>query len=163
MDEPHDPLALDHQLCFALYAASRAMTGLYRELLADLGLTYPQYLVLLVLWERDALPVKDLGVALRLDSGTLSPLLRRMEAAGWLRRGRCPQDERVVRVSLTGEGVELRERVRAIPGQALRATGVPAAHAAELRGLLEQITRSVEAAAEASRSAATEGAPGRRT
>ncbi|MFD0776031.1 MarR family winged helix-turn-helix transcriptional regulator, partial [Streptomonospora algeriensis] len=83
-----DPQTLERQLCFAVYAASRAMTGLYRELLGDLDLTYPQYLAMLVLWEHGELTVKELGRRLRLDSGTLSPLLRRLEAGGLVRRSR---------------------------------------------------------------------------
>jgi len=138
-----DPLALDRQLCFSLYTASRALTGLYREILADLGLTYPQYLVMLVLWERGTLPVKDLGTALSLDSGTLSPLLRRMEGAGLLTRRRGPEDERIVHVSVTDEGGRLRERAEGVPDRVLRATGLPVARIEELRGLLDHVTRSV--------------------
>jgi DNA-binding MarR family transcriptional regulator len=153
-----DPLSLDEQLCFSLYAASRAMTGLYRELLADLGLTYPQYLAMLVLWERGTLPVKDLGAALRLDSGTLSPLLRRLEAGGLVRRERATDDERVVRIALTDEGAALRDRATGIPFRVLCATGIPEDEAGGLRDLLDRITASVGAVASsmaADRSAAT--------
>ncbi|QVJ02935.1 MarR family transcriptional regulator [Nocardiopsis eucommiae] len=142
-----DPLALDRQLCFSLYTASRALTGLYREILADLGLTYPQYLVMLVLWERGTLPVKELGIALSLDSGTLSPLLRRMEGAGLLTRRRGPEDERIVHVSVTDEGGRLRELARGIPDQVLSATDLPVSRIEELRGLLDHVTRSVAGAA----------------
>ncbi|PWV46770.1 MULTISPECIES: MarR family winged helix-turn-helix transcriptional regulator [Nocardiopsis] len=142
-----DPLALDRQLCFSLYTASRALTGLYREILADMGLTYPQYLVMLVLWERGTLPVKELGIALSLDSGTLSPLLRRMEGAGLLTRRRGPEDERIVHVSVTDEGSRLRELAQGVPDQVLRATGLPVARIEELRGLLDHVTRSVTGAA----------------
>ncbi|WP_017586290.1 MarR family winged helix-turn-helix transcriptional regulator [Nocardiopsis ganjiahuensis] len=138
-----DPLALDRQLCFSLYTASRALTGLYREILADLGLTYPQYLVMLVLWERGTLPVKDLGLALSLDSGTLSPLLRRMEGAGLLTRRRGPEDERIVHVSVTEEGARLRERAGDVPEQVLCATDLSAGRVEELRALLDHVTRSV--------------------
>ncbi|MET9711236.1 MarR family transcriptional regulator [Nocardiopsis alba] len=138
-----DPLALDQQLCFALYTASRALTGLYREILTDLGLTYPQYLVMLVLWEHDPLPVKELGRALSLDTGTLSPLLRRMEGAGLLTRSRGSEDERVVHVALTDEGARLRERARDIPHRVLCATGLPRDRVEDLRSLLDQVTRSV--------------------
>ncbi len=141
-----DPLALDRQLCFSLYTASRALTGLYREILADLGLTYPQYLVMLVLWERRTLPVKELGLALSLDSGTLSPLLRRMEGAGLLTRRRGPEDERIVHVSVTEEGARLRERAGGIPDQLLCATDLPTERVEELRTLLEHVTRSVTGA-----------------
>ncbi|WP_017580396.1 MarR family winged helix-turn-helix transcriptional regulator [Nocardiopsis valliformis] len=138
-----NPLALDRQLCFSLYTASRALTGLYREILADLELTYPQYLVMLVLWERETLPVKELGLALSLDSGTLSPLLRRMEGAGLLTRRRGPEDERIVHVSITEEGTRLRERATGIPEQILCATDLPLARLGELQGMLDHLTRSV--------------------
>ncbi|MFC4561773.1 MarR family winged helix-turn-helix transcriptional regulator [Nocardiopsis mangrovi] len=143
-----DPLSLDNQLCFAVYAASRALTGLYRELLADLGLTYPQYLVMLVLWERGTLPVKELGAALRLDSGTLSPLLRRLEAGGLVARTRGTDDERVVRIALTDRGAALRERATGIPDRVLCATGIPEDGVGELRALLDRITESAGAAAQ---------------
>ncbi|MBR8743095.1 MarR family winged helix-turn-helix transcriptional regulator [Nocardiopsis sp. MG754419] len=140
-----DPLALDNQLCFALYTASRALTGLYREILTDLGLTYPQYLVMLALWEHGTLPVKELGQVLSLDTGTLSPLLRRMEGAGLLTRRRGPEDERIVRVRLTEEGERLRDRADGIPDQVLCATDLPLEKAVELRTLLDHVTRSVNA------------------
>src|SRR5919197_888092 len=105
-----DWLRLDQQICFSLNAASRAFGGIYRVILKDLGLTYPQYLVMLLLWEHGELPVKKLGEHLRLDSGTLSPLLKRLEAAGLVRRERSARDERSVEVRLTEEGVALREQ-----------------------------------------------------
>ncbi|MBB5939847.1 MarR family winged helix-turn-helix transcriptional regulator [Streptomyces zagrosensis] len=108
-------LLLEDQLCFALYAASRSVTAGYRPLLDELGLTYPQYLVMLVLWERDQVPVRDLGAALHLESSTLSPLLKRLEASGLIRRERRADDERSVAVSLTQAGTDLREKARAIP------------------------------------------------
>ncbi len=104
-------LLLDNQLCFALYAASNAMTRLYRDRLEPLGLTYPQYLVLLVLWEGDNLTVSQLGERLYLDSGTLTPLLKRMETAGHIARRRDPADERQVRISLTPAGQALKADV----------------------------------------------------
>ena len=107
-------LRLDAQLCFALYAASRKVSRTYREPLKHLGLTYPQYLVLLVLWEQDHRTVSQLGSALTLDSGTLSPLLRRMEASGFVTRARAAQDERSVVVSLTPLGQELRDQTAVI-------------------------------------------------
>lgn len=141
-----NPLALDNQLCFSLYAASRAMTGLYRELLGDLGLTYPQYLVMLVLWERGTLTVKELSRALHLDSGTLSPLLRRLEGAGLLTRERSSTDERVVEVSATPKGDELRARAEAVPERILCAAGLSQDRVRELRETLGLLTRSVETA-----------------
>ena len=114
-------LLLDHQLCFALYTASLAMTKLYKPLLAPLGLTYPQYLALLCLWESDGLTVSHLGERLQLDSGTLTPLLKRMEAAGWLTRERSAEDERRVLVWLTPTGQALKQQARAIPQCVLQA------------------------------------------
>jgi len=108
-------LKLDNQLCFALYSASLAMTKLYKPLLAELGLTYPQYLVMLVLWERDGLMVSELGERLFLDSGTLTPLLKRLEAAGLVARIRALDDERRVHVTLTAEGRKLKSRAAKIP------------------------------------------------
>lgn len=108
-------LLLDNQLCFALYSASLAMTKLYKPLLDELGLTYPQYLVMLVLWERDGLTVSDVGDRLSLDSGTLTPLLKRLEASGFLTRIRDVQDERRVRISLSATGRRLKARAARIP------------------------------------------------
>jgi len=112
---PRDPLQLDDQLCFALYNASRALTRAYAPLLEPLGLTYPQYLVLLVLWERDGLPVKEVGERLALDSGTLTPLCKRLELQGLVERRRGEDDERIVRIFLTTEGRALRGKARKIP------------------------------------------------
>ena len=110
-----DMLKLDNQLCFAIYSTSLAMTRLYKPLLDKLGLTYPQYLVMLALWERDGLTVSELGERLFLDSGTLTPLLKRLEAAGLLVRLRDVQDERRVRITLTGQGRALRDGAQPIP------------------------------------------------
>ncbi|MDX3800668.1 MarR family transcriptional regulator [Streptomyces sp. AK04-3B] len=126
-------LLLDEQLCFALYAAQRAVTAAYRPLLDELGLTYPQYLVLLVLWERGETRVKDLASALRLDYGTMSPLLKRLEAAGLVRRERAAHDERSVLVACTGPGEELRRRAERVPEALLASTGLETAEIARLR------------------------------
>ncbi len=139
-------LRLDQQLCFSLNAASRAFGGVYRVLLKDLGLTYPQYLVMLVLWEDGELPVKRIGERLRLDSGTLSPLLKRLEAAGLVSRERSPEDERSVTVRLTSEGSALRERAGQVPRRLLTATGLPIEDLAALRGLLERVTGALDSA-----------------
>jgi MarR family transcriptional regulator, organic hydroperoxide resistance regulator len=109
-------LLLDNQLCFALYSTSLAMTKLYKPLLAELGLTYPQYLVMLVLWEGDGLMVSELGERLTLDSGTLTPLLKRLESIGLIARIRDVQDERRVHISLTAAGRKLKARAQKIPG-----------------------------------------------
>ncbi|MDQ0991220.1 MarR family winged helix-turn-helix transcriptional regulator [Streptomyces sp. V3I7] len=143
-----DWLHLDRQICFSLHAASRAFNGVYRTLLKDLGLTYPQYLVMLVLWEQGELPVKKLGEYLRLDSGTLSPLLKRMEAAGLVRRERSARDERSVEVRLTEEGAALRERALEVPRAIVAATGFDADEARELRTRLDRLTSALNAAAE---------------
>lgn len=109
------PLSLDSQLCFALYSANLAMHKLYRQLLTQLNITYPQYLVMLVLWERDDVTVSDIGERLFLDSATLTPLLKRLEAAGLVLRQRSRQDERQVVVTLTSQGRALREKALSIP------------------------------------------------
>ena len=134
-----DWLQLDKQLCFALYSASLAMTRLYKPLLEPLGMTYPQYLALLVLWEQDALSVGQLGERLFLDSGTLTPLLKRMEASGWLLRERATDDERRVIVSLTRQGRALRARARAVPVKLASATGCSADELMALTGQLQQL------------------------
>ena len=109
-------LQLDAQLCFPLYAASNLLTRLYRPLLDELGLTYPQYLVMLVLWEQAPANVGELSARLYLDSGTLTPLLKRLEAAGLVRRQRSAEDERRVEVSLTSKGQALKKRALDVPG-----------------------------------------------
>jgi DNA-binding MarR family transcriptional regulator len=106
---------LDDQLCFALYAASRALTRAYAPLLEPLGLTYPQYLVMLVLWEEDGITMRRLGERLELDSGTLTPLLKRLEKLRLVRRRRSEEDERIVHVNLTASGRELRTKAKGIP------------------------------------------------
>ncbi|CAM5444994.1 MarR family winged helix-turn-helix transcriptional regulator [Streptomyces aurantiogriseus] len=142
-----DWLHLDSQICFSLHAASRAFNGVYRVILKDLGLTYPQYLVMLVLWEQGTLPVKKLGEHLRLDSGTLSPLLKRLETAGLVRRERSARDERSVEVRLTEEGVALRDRALEVPRRIVTATGFDLAEIGALRERLDQLTAALDAAA----------------
>ncbi|MEV6502650.1 MarR family winged helix-turn-helix transcriptional regulator [Streptomyces prunicolor] len=142
----NDWLRLDQQICFSLNAASRAFGGVYRVILKDLGLTYPQYLVMLVLWEHGELPVKKLGEHLRLDSGTLSPLLKRLETAGLVRRERSVRDERSVEVRLTDEGVALRERAVEVPQRILGATGFDLDEIRALRERLDQLTGALDSA-----------------
>ncbi|KOF53349.1 MULTISPECIES: MarR family transcriptional regulator [unclassified Achromobacter] len=134
-----DPLLLDNQLCFALYATSLAMNKAYRKLLGRLGLTYPQYLVMLVLWEGDGLTVTDIGERLFLDSATLTPLLKRLEAAGLLERTRAREDERQVIVSLTRQGRELRAQAEGIPSAIGAAAQCSAQQAQELARLLHDL------------------------
>jgi DNA-binding MarR family transcriptional regulator len=116
------PLLLGNQLCFAIYSTAHAFNRVYKPLLKRLGLTYPQYLVMLVLWERDDLPVKDIGERLFLDSGTLTPLLKRLEAAELIKRTRGTEDERQVLIALTSRGQALREKARAVPHAILAAS-----------------------------------------
>ena len=116
-------LALDEQFCFALYSASHAVTRTYKPMLDRLGLTYPQYLVMLVLWEHDAILVKEIGARLFLDSGTLTPLLKRLESNGLVERKRDSHDERQVRISLSEAGRQLRSQAADVPQQMFCATG----------------------------------------
>lgn len=140
-----DEQALENQLCFALYAASRAMTGLYRSKLDALGITYPQYLVLAALWQRDERTVSDLCAALDLDSGTLSPLLKRLETAGFVTRRRSTADERRVEISLTDRGRDLRSAACHIPGRAEEISGMSTTELADLRKTLQRLTAALAA------------------
>ena len=114
-------LRLDNQICFAVYSATHAFNRVYKPLLDRLGLTYPQYLVMLVLWERDGVPLKEIGERLHLDSGTLTPLLKRLEQAGLVKRTRSTEDERQVLIGLTAHGHALKDKARAVPPQILAA------------------------------------------
>jgi DNA-binding MarR family transcriptional regulator len=144
-DLPADEiLKLDNQLCFAIYAAAHAMNKTYKLLLEPLDLTYPQYLVMLVLWERDGLTVKEIGERLFLDSGTLTPLLKRLEAAGRIHRTRDATDERQVRVTLSAAGRALRERAAGVPPMVICATGLPLASAVGLKAELAGLRAALE-------------------
>ncbi|MCC5801996.1 MarR family transcriptional regulator [Rossellomorea vietnamensis] len=114
-----DPLLLENQICFKIYTAEREITKLYRSLLEEIGVTYPQYLALLVLWEEKTISVKELGRKLFLDSGTLTPMLKRMEANGLVERKRSSEDERSVIISLTDKGLEMKEKAECIPTRLL--------------------------------------------
>jgi len=138
-----DGLRLESQLCFALHAASRAMTRAYQPLLEELDITYPQYLVLLTLWEEDGARVSRIGQRLHLDSATLTPLLKRLEARGLIDRRRSSADERVVEVFLTAEGKRLRRKARDIPGAMFRKAGLSSAELSRLRGELQALTRKL--------------------
>lgn len=138
-----DPLLLlDRQLCFALYRASRAVVQAYQPLLAELEVTYPQYLVLLLLWEQDGVTVKALGQRLDLDSGTLTPLLRRLEARGLVTRTRSAEDEREVLVGLTAAGRRLHVKARRVPRRLLAKSCLVAPEAARLREELHALADS---------------------
>lgn len=146
-----DWLALDRQLCFALYAASLAMTKLYKPLLEPLGLTYPQYLVMLALWQADGTTVGQLGERLSLDSGTLTPLLKRLESTGLVHRLRDSADERRVLIQLTPAGRALKARARGVPQRLAQASGCPLDEIGpltqRLHALRRQLTRSTPDAA----------------
>ncbi len=129
-------LRLDNQICFAVYSTAHAFNRVYKPLLDRLGLTYPQYLVMLVLWERDGVPVKDIGERLFLDSGTLTPLLKRLEAAGLIKRTRSTEDERQVLIALTSQGQALHDKARAVPQSILAAS---ACTIAELSAMKNEI------------------------
>ena len=138
-----DLLRLENQLCFALHAASRAMTGAYQPLLDELGITYPQYLVLLTLWEEDGARVSRIGERLHLDSGTLTPLLKRLEAHELVERRRSSEDERVVEVFLTAAGKRLKKRALDVPAAMLCKTSLSVAELEKLRATLQSLTRSL--------------------
>ncbi|NMT63950.1 MarR family winged helix-turn-helix transcriptional regulator [Marinobacter orientalis] len=149
-----DVLALDNQLCFALYAANRAVTARYRPLLKEIGLTYPQYLVMLVLWQADqdgkTVRVSDLGKRLRLDSGTLTPLLKRLADRDLVTRQRDTADERVVTISSTEKGNALRRQAREIPGRLLCGTGISEQRRVALRDELRSVLSLLETRGEPS-------------
>ena len=141
-------LRLEHQLCFALHNASRAITGCYRPLLDEIGLTYSQYVVMLVLWEHETIVLRELGTMLYLDSATLSPMLKRLERAGFVTRERGADDERMLHVRITDAGRRLRQRASAAQQAVEQATGLDQESLAALRDQLNDIatrTRSVQA------------------
>lgn len=144
MTKPDDPLSLDNQLCFALYSSSLLMTKLYKPMLDEIGLTYPQYLAMLALWEEDGVTVSALGNRLYLDSGTLTPLLKRLEKAGLIQRERNAEDERQVLVRLTQAGRALKRQAAAIPKKAAASAGVPVAELIALRKKLQKLRSGME-------------------
>lgn len=137
------PLLLDRQLCFAIYSANLALHKIYRQLLAPLDITYPQYLVMMVLWERDDVTVSEIGERLFLDSATLTPLLKRLETAGLLHRLRSRKDERQVVVTLTDKGNALRQQARAIPESVICATSCEMEKLQSLKGELEMLRNNL--------------------
>lgn len=134
-----DPLALDRQVCFALAAASRSVISLYRPVLEPLGLTHPQYLVMLALWETSPLRVNELGEKLYLDSATLSPLLKRLESAGLIVRSRSIDDERAVELTLTDAGTALRAKAEAVPPAIIERLGLPISQLEDVRDRLHAL------------------------
>ena len=141
-----DPLLLGNQICFAVYSTAHAFNRFYKPLLDKLGLTYPQYLVMMVLWERDGVPVKDIGEKLFLDSGTLTPLLKRMEAADLVKRTRSTEDERQVLIALTPHGQALREKARAVPQAMLASSACSVGELFEMKDELVALRDKLNAA-----------------
>jgi DNA-binding MarR family transcriptional regulator len=139
--EPETPI--ENYLCLALYSASRSVTALYRDLLSDLGLTYPQYLVMRVIWQKGSQSVKDIAALLQLDYGTLTPLLKRLEAAGLVTRSRRPEDERSVQIALTEAGRAMCARAQNVPGRLTTTLGLDEQ---TTRTLIETLKHVVEAA-----------------
>jgi DNA-binding MarR family transcriptional regulator len=135
----------EQQICFALYSASRSMTGRYRALLAPLGITYPQYLAMQVIWESGTTTVTGLGERLHLDSGTLSPLVRRLESLGLVTRGRSERDERVVEIALTPAGSDMRSHAPRIAEEICAATGLTPADLAALQGQIAELAERIRA------------------
>jgi len=143
---PNPLLQLDNQLCFAVYSAGHAFNRVYKPLLDRLKLTYPQYLAMLVLWEQDNVPVKDIGERLFLDSGTLTPLLKRLEAAGLIKRTRSVEDERQMLIALTAQGQALREKAKAVPQGILAASACTVSEMAAMKNDLVALRDRLNAA-----------------
>jgi MarR family transcriptional regulator, organic hydroperoxide resistance regulator len=140
------PLLLDNQLCFAVYSTGHAFNRVYKPLLDRLSLTYPQYLAMLVLWERDGVPLKDIGERLHLDSGTLTPLLKRLETADLIKRTRSTEDERQVLIALTAQGHALKEKARAVPQGILASSACSVAELSAMKNDLIALRDKLNAA-----------------
>jgi MarR family transcriptional regulator, organic hydroperoxide resistance regulator len=138
-----EKLSLKNQMCFKFYALSRHITSVYKPLLDELGITYPQYLVMLVLWERECISVKDIGQHLMLDSGTLTPLLKRLEQKGLLTRKRSAGDERVVEVRLTDEGVKLEQQAACVPRQLYQSITLDPAELRQFDATLDKLMHQI--------------------
>ena len=145
MRKKDDIVPLEQQLCFSVYSAAHAFTAAYKPLLEPFGLTYPQYLVMLALWQKDGVSVKEIGARLHLDSGTLTPLLKRLQASGYVRRGRDPADERQLRVELTEEGQQLRWKVAEVRKSLVCSLGTTEAPIQALREQVDAITQALRA------------------
>lgn len=141
-----NPLALEEQVCFALVVAARSVVSIYRPVLEPLGVTHPQYLVMLALWQYAPVSVKDLSRMLQLDPGTLSPLLKRLQAAGLIRRERDPSDERSLAITLTERGVALRAEAEKVPAQIVARLGMPLADLVEMRRMLTRVIAAATSA-----------------
>jgi DNA-binding MarR family transcriptional regulator len=141
---------LDQQICFDLYTASRLVVQAYRPLLDDLGLTYPQYLVMMVLWERDGMSVSQIGARVQLDSGTLTPLLKRLEDSGVITRRRSPNDDRTVQNWLTAAGQKLRAKAARVPGELVCRLDLSSTELGELKRVLDKLLAKLEEAGSSS-------------
>jgi DNA-binding MarR family transcriptional regulator len=139
----YDILSLDNQLCFSAYAVSRAITKIYRPLLEELGITYPQYLVMLVLWENNTITLKEMGSKLYLDSGTLTPLLKRLESLDLLERERSSEDERVLNVTVTEKGLNLREQALKVPQGILNSINTDLQELVDLKQRLDSLLNKI--------------------
>jgi DNA-binding MarR family transcriptional regulator len=159
VDATSNLLAIDNQVCYARAVASRSVIAIYRPILEPLGLTHPQYLVMLALWERDPRSVKDIGAQLQLEPATLSPLLKRLEATGYIRRERNADDERMLRVGLTPAGRDLREVALTIPPRVIERLGMSVAELESLRDVLHRVIDAATAPAPAAAPAAAPSAP----
>ncbi|MET9215616.1 MULTISPECIES: MarR family winged helix-turn-helix transcriptional regulator [unclassified Nocardia] len=148
MQELDDPLRLDRQVCFALAVANRSVLAVYRPLLEPLGLTHPQYLVMLALWGEAPMSVKAVAEAIQLDSATLSPLLKRLESAGLITRRRDPHDERTLHIDLTAAGRDLRRQAEGIPPAVVERLGVSLADLEELRDVLGRVNAAARRASD---------------
>ncbi len=132
-------LRLDHQLCFPLYACAKEVVRRYRPMLDELGITYTQYITMMALWEHRSMSVKEIGETLCLDSGTLTPLLKKLEEKGYVKRSRCGTDERVLMVSVTPEGMDLRDRALSVPGAVFRCIPIDEEDAIDLSRILRKL------------------------
>lgn len=139
-----NPVALDNQLCFALYSTSLAMTQMYKPLLDPLGLTYPQYLVMMILWQEDGIGLKDIGARLGQQSGALTPVIKRLEQEGRVTRVRDPQDERALRIQLTAEGRALREQAVGIGQCVIDVCGLDMDELVDLKGKIEKLRANIQ-------------------
>lgn len=160
MTQNVDVLALENQVCFALAVASRSVIALYRPVLEPLGLTHPQYLVMLALWQQDPRSVKDLGAALQLEPATLSPLLKRLEASGLIDRRRSAADERRLDVTLTARGRDLRSRAESIPQTMIERLGMPVAELQAMQASLTAIIAAATRTADSDERRLANGQPG---
>ena len=140
---PYEALKLDNQLCFSLYSTSLAMSKMYKPLLETLGLTYPQYLIMLVLWEEDGITATELGQRLGQDKGALSPVIKRLQAQGLIDRRRDPEDERRIHLQLTTAGRSMQKKAREIPAQVLCATGLNREAVRQLKAQIEAVRRAL--------------------